>query len=518
MTRFSALVACGLALFQPLALASALLPRDGYQYYTRHNLTVQQVQSELGPLLSQNASIFGPNDTRWENATERYQMYAVPDIKMVVRPGMEDDVAIVVKYANRNSIPFMAKNRGHALTATVGAFSGIQIDMTSLNQINYQPDMKTAWFQGGTYDDQVMVELWDRGYVATTGSCSCVGMMGPGLGGGHGRYQGLYGLISDNLVNLNVVLADGTKLRVNESTNPDLWWAMQGAGHNFGIVTSFELKIYPANIESWYYRNYVFTQEQLEPLFEELNDFHDRGALPGVVGGGYVIYGMNKTVDENKAILFASFIYAGAQADAEPVFERFDKFEYVDRQEGNVPFPQVPDVQGSGLRDPLCAGGKTHITTTAGLQEYNVTAQRQIYELYNQKIAEHPELEATRVVMEGYSVEGVLKHDPKKSSFGHRDDYLTTYFDVENPADYGLQDYALEWAKETRDLWNLGQPEPRRSQPSTYVNYALGDESLEMIYGWEPWRLQKLRALKAKYDPLNTFRYYNPIPPATNHY
>ena len=74
-------------------------------------------------------------------------------------------------------------------------------------------------------------------------------MMGPGLGGGHGRYQGLYGLISANLVNLNVVLADGSEVRVNETSHPDLWWGMQGAGHNFGIVTSFEMKIYPRKVK-----------------------------------------------------------------------------------------------------------------------------------------------------------------------------------------------------------------------------------------------------------------------------
>jgi FAD/FMN-containing dehydrogenase len=61
-------------------------------------------------------------------------------------------------------------------------------------------------------------------YLPATGACACVGMMGPGLGGGHGRYQGQYGLISDNLVNLNVVLADGSSIRVNETEHTDLWW------------------------------------------------------------------------------------------------------------------------------------------------------------------------------------------------------------------------------------------------------------------------------------------------------
>lgn len=74
-----------------------------------------------------------------------------------------------------------------------------------------------------------------------------------------------------------------------------------------------------------------------------------------------------------------------------------------------------------------------------------------------------------------------------------------------------LDEFARDWARQTRDLWNQGQPD---LQPSTYVNYAHGDESLESIYGYETWRLEKLRLLKAKYDPEGRFNYYNPITPA----
>ena len=66
----------------------------------------------------------------------------------------------------------MAVNRGHALTATVGNFAGIQIDMSVLTDMTIQPDGNTAWFQGGSYDHQVMVELWELDYVASTGSNS----------------------------------------------------------------------------------------------------------------------------------------------------------------------------------------------------------------------------------------------------------------------------------------------------------------------------------------------------------
>lgn len=71
-----------------------------------------------------------------------------------------------------------------------------------------------------------------------------------------------------------------------------------------------------------------------------------------------------------------------------------------------------------------------------------------------------------------------------------------------------LDAFATRWAKDTRDIWNGAQ---RHLPPSTYVNYAQGDESVESMYGYEPWRLTRLRALKAEYDPMGRFSYYNPI-------
>lgn len=104
--------------------------------------------------------------------------------------------------------------------------------------------------------------------------------MGPGLGGGYGRYQGLYGFISDNLVTLNVVLANGSTTTVSEDTNSDLLWAMRGGGHNFGIVTSFELKIYPKDLDTWYYKNYYWSQDKLEKVVEAVNILYANGTPP----------------------------------------------------------------------------------------------------------------------------------------------------------------------------------------------------------------------------------------------
>lgn len=87
-------------------------------------------------------------------------------------------------------------------------------------------------------------------------------------------------------------------------------------------------------------------------------------------------------------------------------------------------------------------------------------------------------------------------------------DIFYRYFDATPDVHSDLLQFTKQWAKETRDLWNGGQPE---RLPTTYVNYAFGDESAESMYGYEQWRLKRLRELKGYYDPKERFRFYNQI-------
>lgn len=105
----------------------------------------------------------------------------------------------------------------------------------------------------------------------------------------------------------------------------------------------------------------------------------------------------------------------------------FNAIGAVWQESGNVPLPEMATIQKTGMNDPLCAPGKTHIMSTAGLQVYNVTTQRQIYDLFNQKVAQYPELGDTWVLHEGYSVEAVRAVDPAVSAYALRDDYLLMY-------------------------------------------------------------------------------------------
>lgn len=101
------------------------------------------------------------------------------------------------------------------------------------------------------------------------------------LGGGHGILQGRYGLLADNLVSARMVIANGTAITVSLESNPDLFWAIRGAGHNFGIVTEFTYKIYDVGENSnWAYESFIFTNDKLEEVYHELNKLTAGGTQP----------------------------------------------------------------------------------------------------------------------------------------------------------------------------------------------------------------------------------------------
>ncbi|KAK7931188.1 hypothetical protein PG985_001900 [Apiospora marii] len=506
------LLTLSLVLLQSSLVAGGVVPRYFQSApFTRRDLSAAKVQQELGVLISNGSTILGPDDARFANATERYSTYAVPRIEVVVVPVEEGDVSMIVEYCNENSIEFLAVNRAHARTYTVGAFAGLMIDLGQLLHIEIQPDGKSAWFQGGTYDGQVKDYLWEQGYVATTGSCDCVGMMGPGLGGGHGRHEGLYGLISDNLVNLNVVLSNGTAVRVHETSHADLFWGMKGAGHNFGIVTSFQLRIYPRGPDTWHWHNYVWTGDKLERLFDEANKLHGDGDTPVNLALSYSSFTLNRTIREDEAVIFWSFAYRGPAEEAERILAPFNQIEAAYEESGDVPYPDISTVQITSIDSPTCAKNNSWVLSTAGLKAFNVTAMRQIYDLHNANIRQYPELASgASASHDSYSNAGIRRFKSEDSAFPFRHyNHLTSFGVVVPPgSDSALTAAARKWADDVRDLWNGGQP---HVAPSNYVNYATGLEPLSSIYGYEEWRLQRLVDLKHTYDPQNRFRFYNPI-------
>lgn len=100
-------------------------------------------------------------------------------------------------------------------------------------------------------------------------------MMGATLGGGIGRSHGIHGMIIDALVSARVVTADGQIVEASETTNPDLFWGLRGAGQNFGIVTSATYKLHPLrNNGVWTTADILLTPEKNVSYFEAVEKMH----------------------------------------------------------------------------------------------------------------------------------------------------------------------------------------------------------------------------------------------------
>lgn len=93
------------------------------------------------------------------------------------------------------------------------------------------------------------------------------------LGGGHGWLQGMYGLMADTLISASMILENGTSVKVSKYSNPELFWVVRGAGHNFGLITDFEYRVYDVSAENayWSYEQLYYSLHKLEEVPKAVN-------------------------------------------------------------------------------------------------------------------------------------------------------------------------------------------------------------------------------------------------------
>lgn len=178
---------------------------------------------------------------------------------------------------------------------------GVAISFVNMKGIWVDDGGEFAELEPGLTDGDLVRDLWEQGkqtckcscttyrhfqktYLtaesAATGVCLCAGVTGVMLGGGHGYLQGLYGLVADQVLEARVVLADdGSCVTASREENDDLFWALRGAGHNFGIVTSLKFKVYD-RFEEWSAIVMFFSGDQLEEVFELSNNYIEEADHP----------------------------------------------------------------------------------------------------------------------------------------------------------------------------------------------------------------------------------------------
>ena len=191
-----------------------------------------------------NGRLLRPRDAAFEEATLLWNGLIDRTPALAVRPLDTGDVVAAVEFARDHGLPLGVRGGGHNIGGTAVPEGGVTIDMSGLRRVEVDPAARTATVEPGCLLGDVDRETQRHGLATPLGFISEVGVAGLTLGGGLGYLTRRFGWTVDNLLEVEIVTADGSIRRAAADENEDLFWAVRGAGANLGVVTSFKLGLH----------------------------------------------------------------------------------------------------------------------------------------------------------------------------------------------------------------------------------------------------------------------------------
>jgi hypothetical protein len=218
---------------------------------------------------------------------------------------------------------------------------------------------------------------------------------------------------------------------------------------------------------------------------------------------------MHGRANRRQPIIWYGVIYDGPEAEAREFAKPLRDIEAITVQSGLATTHELAVLTFMDKDGPACAGGVTSLRYPIGLQTFDVPALRRLYDLIDKTLEEIPETAGSFFVLEGYSTHAVQAVDERSTAFPHRSDEILVTSYISYKPESRIDPLADKYGRALRQILLDASADPQHLR--AYVNYAHGNEDLREVYGWEDWRLEKLRQLKAKWDPENKMRYYVPI-------
>jgi len=186
-----------------------------------------------------------PDDPEYDAARIVWNAMADKRPALIARCAGVDDVIAALRFAREHELVVAVRGGGHSVAGFGTCDGGIVIDLSLMRGLTIDPERKVAHVEGGAHLSQLDKQAQSVGLACPVGVVGHTGVAGLTLGGGMGRLQRKFGFTIDNLRSVDLVAADGRRLHASEDENADLFWGMRGAGPNFGVVTSFELRLNP---------------------------------------------------------------------------------------------------------------------------------------------------------------------------------------------------------------------------------------------------------------------------------
>ncbi len=446
-----------------------------------------------GPLL-------GPDDDGYEEARTIWNGLIDRRPALIVQPQGTADVIDAVNFAREQGLVLSIKGGGHNVAGNAVNDGGLVIDLSLMRGVHVDPATKTVRAQGGATWADMDRETQLFGLAVPGGVVSTTGIAGLTLHGGTGHLRRKYGLSIDNLLSVDIVTADGVLRRASTSENDDLFWAVRGAGSNFGVVTSFEFQAHPIGPEvmvaalfhpfdavkellpAW--RDYMATAP------EELSSI----ALCWSIPPGEPF----PPEHHGKPVFVIAAAYAGPVDEGEPVVQPLRELgaPLIDL---SGPWPWIGLQSGF---DALFPKGGFYYWKSRSLAELTDEAIDDIADFGSRRPSP-----LTDVIIwhHGGAMSRVGEGD---TAYGGRDAgfLVTGEASWDDPA---VTDDAIAWGREFWDAMG------RHSTGGLYLNFpGFGEEKEALVKAGYGANYERLAALKAKYDPENLFRMNLNITPA----
>nr|QNC49721.1 Hfaza2M [Hypoxylon fragiforme] len=458
--------------------------------------TAPNVTELFGPHLSSRASIYLASDSNYTTSvTQRWTDYAAPAYIATIQPATVHDV--------QNIIPFLVTGGGHGVSVQLANLKeGIQVDLGKFNNVTFDSDTQLLTVGGAAKFSQLIDPLYELGYQFPLGTAYCVGVVGATLGAGVSANQGYMGLLLDLLEEVQVVTAAGDVVTASRSTNEDLFWALRGAGANFGIITSATYKV-PRAVNGGKITNinYLFPGTKSREVFTYLASLDDEMPAPLALNIGTLVEPNSKQL-----VLLVNANFAGPVEAALPHLAPLKALNPLRYEVLSVAWPDVFSTSYFGIEDTKACGRNQHVNMRSiGGKSTDPDVIVGFLDELERFTKANPDV-LTAMMVHRFATEKVLEVPDAESAYPHRE--LKMHIQLESEYDDRRKDSLVDaFLHSARH--NLTSASGF-DEPVVYVNFAHGDEGPAAWYGAR--NLARLSELKRKWDPRGLFNYYNAVP------
>ncbi len=429
-----------------------------------------------------------PDDPGYDRARKVWNEMVDKRPAAVIYCAESDDVVAAVNFARSRNLLVSVRAGGHNVAGCSVCNGGIVIDVSRMKRIEVDPVRRIARAQAGLSLGEFDTATQSFGLATTMGVNADTGIAGLTLGGGFGKLGRKHGLSCDNLMAAEIVTADGRLLKASATENADLFWGIRGGGGNFGIVTTFEYKLYPVG-PLLLAGSVLHSYEHARGAMQFYRTFSTKAPDELSVDAALV------TAPSGERFFSVSACYVGSIDEGERVLKPLR--EYGAPVEDRIAPISYLQIQSAG--DSIFPRGRRYYWKAQFLREITDRAIDTLLATYATAPSE------SLLVLQ--QVGGAIARVPiAETPYANRD-ALYDCFPIsiwDNPAD---DEAHIRWA---RGLWDAMRP---FSTGGVYAN-NLGEEGTDRVQAAYGENYPRLAALKNKYDPTNFFHLNQNIRPA----